>query len=719
MHKLIKELRRREVFRTAGLYVGIAWIVVEVSSVLFDAFEAPDWALQAVIIIAIIGLPVTVVLAWIFDITDHGIEVQAEATDTQVIPFGGRRTDFVVIGVLSVALIFSIYLNIFGKGAAVVEEIEPILMLIADFENTTGDTLFEGTLEEALQIGIEGAPFITTYQRSAAKKLAVELNPGSLLDEAAARLVAVREDIALVLAGRIEEDNGRYEFAVRAIDPEDGSVVAKSNTRAKDKLEVLGAIGELAGDLREELGDKSLDRERMAAKETFTAKSLEAAKSYITAQDLQDQGKDDEAIAHYAKAIELDPDFGRAYSGWALSALNLGNTDEANRLWEQSLTYMDTMTERERLRTLGLYYSLATRNYSKAIETYQQLVAKYPADDAAHNNLAVLNFLTLDFDAALAAGEKVLGIYPNVSIYRGNYLLYAMYAGDFETAVTEAQQLLQAEPGYFKAWLPIAASALVNNDTEAARQAYQNMADSGDQGAATAALGLADTAIFAGDFETARDLLEAGVEQDLADGNSYVAAAKYMAIADAYDAEGNSALAAEAADRALAVSNDEPWVIAAALTYLSAGRVEQAQSIADELANQLQPQSRAYGMMISGLIASRDGRHVEAIETLTEAIALADLWLLRFSLGKAYLTADYHAEAIGEFMICKDRHGEATSLFLDDFPTYRFMVPLTYWLGVAQDGLGMSSAAAENFQTFLALRPNGGKLTDDAEQRLK
>jgi hypothetical protein len=83
----------------------------------------------------------------------------------------------------------------------------------------------------------------------------------------------------------------------------------------------------------------------------------------------------------------------------------------------------------------------------------------------------------------------------------------------------------------------------------------------------------------------------------------------------------------------------------------------------------LQPQSRAYGMMFNGLIASMQGRHVEAIETMTEAIALADLWLLRFSLGKARIAAGYQAEAIGEFMICKGRHGEATSLFLDDFPT--------------------------------------------------
>jgi len=140
-------------------------------------------------------------------------------------------------------------------------------------------------------------------------------------------------------------------------------------------------------------------------------------------------------------------------------------------------------------------------------------------------------------------------------------------------------------------------------------------------------------------------------------------------------------LAADTAEKALATSNNEPWVIAAALTYLSAERIEQATAIA-------------------------------------EAIALADLWLLRFSLGKAYLAAGYQAEAIGEFMICKGRHGEATSLLLDDFPTYRYMVPLTYWPGVAQYGLGMRSAAAENFQNFLALRPNGGALTDDASQRI-
>jgi hypothetical protein len=97
MKKFIRELRRREVFRTAGLYVGVAWILIEVASVFFDAFGAPDWALQAIIILAVIGFPVTLVLAWIYDITESGIHVQADPTDTIIVPFGGRRMDFVVM----------------------------------------------------------------------------------------------------------------------------------------------------------------------------------------------------------------------------------------------------------------------------------------------------------------------------------------------------------------------------------------------------------------------------------------------------------------------------------------------------------------------------------------------------------------------------------------------------------------------------------------------
>ena len=218
MKRFIRELRRREVFRTAGLYVGVSWILIEAASVMLPTFDAPEWIMRAVVIVTLVGFPVMLVLAWVYDATSHGISVQADPTDTIIAPIGSRKMDFAVIGVLSVALIFSIYLNI-NSGPSVIVEPDPVSILIADFENTTGDALFSGTLEEAIQIGIEGASFITTYDRTAAQQLANEITPGSVLDEAAARLVSVREDIGIVLAGRIEEDDGRYEFVVRAIEP--------------------------------------------------------------------------------------------------------------------------------------------------------------------------------------------------------------------------------------------------------------------------------------------------------------------------------------------------------------------------------------------------------------------------------------------------------------------------------------------------------------------
>lgn len=688
MQRLIRELRRREVFRTAGLYVGIAWIAIEGASVLLPAFEAPDWVLRALIIAAIIGFPIMLVLAWIYDVSDKGIEVQGDPTDTVVVPFGGRKTDFIVIGVLSVALIFSVYLNV-TSGPDEIESHEPVSVLIADFVNETGDELFDGTLEQALQIGIESAPFVTGYRRDAALKLAATLAPIAALDEAAARLVAVREGVKLVMAGSIIEDNGRYTLYVRAIDPKGGEIMTSAEVDAKDKLDVLAAVGELSGDLREELGDSSLDRDKLRISETFTAKSLEAAQAYSKAQSLQYNGKYEESVEFYRAAIAEDEHFGRAYSGLALSLGSLGHSDEADATWKLALQNLGSMTERERLRTLGLYYSRVTRNREKAIETYSALIEKYPADDAAHNGLAIQHFYTLNFDAALEAGGKLLEIYPSSVMGRSNYALYAMYASDFDTAVTEADKVRELDPDYFKAWLPIAMQALANNDTAAAVQAYDQMAGLGARGASTASLGRADVAIFEGDYEAARSILLEGIAADEAAGSRYYAATKYVALAQSEAASGDMAAALHALSQGLELSARDAQNVPAALLYIEAGELDRAREIAATLGAQLQPASRAYGMMIDALVLLEEGEMVLAIDKLTAALNLADLWLIRYYRGRAYLEAGFAAEAMDEFTACIDRQGEATAVFLDDLPSYRYMADVPEWLGRAQEGLGL------------------------------
>ncbi len=715
MHRLFRELRRREAFRTVGLYVGIAWIVIEASSVLLPTFDAPEWAMRTIVIVTFIGFPITVVLAWVYDITDSGIVKQTDSTDTYVPPLGSRKMDFVVIGVLSIALIFSVYINIMS-GPAAVEAKEPLSILIADFDNQTGDELFNGSLELALQIGIEGAPFVTSYRRDAAKKLASELKIAATLDEAAARLVAIREGIKLILVGSIAEEGDKYDISVKSVDPMTGEVIANVNVVAKSKLEVLTAVGVLAGELREELGDDSLDE--LVASETFTATSLEAVQAHMTAQSLQYNGKYGESVEYYQKAIEHDPKLGRAYAGWATSARSLGRVEDAAELWEKALANLDRMTERERLRTLGLYYSEVTRNRQKSIENYKALIEKYPADDAAHNGLAIQYFYILDFENALKAGSVVLDIYPRSVMGRSNYALYAMYAGDFDTAVTAAGKVRELDPSYFKAWLPIAMKAMSESDYVAAGNAYGEMAGTGTMGASTATLGLADVAIYTGEYDKARKILTAGIAADEKVGNNYGMAAKHMALAEALNGLGHRADMLDALIKGLALNSRESSVVPAGLMYIAADMVDDAEVLAKRLSQKLHPQSRAYANLIRGLIHQNSGRHVEAIDALNEGLLMADLWLLRFHIGRAYFDAGFFAEALDEFIAADNRQGEATSIFLDDLPTYRYLATLPYWLGRAQEKLGMKDMAAKNYTIFIARRPESDPLADDARQRM-
>ena len=718
MKKLIIELRRREVFRTAGLYVGICWILIEGASVVLPTFDAPDWLLRAMIIAAVIGFPVTVVLAWIYDVSDKGIVVQPDATDTVVVPFGGRKGDFIVIGVLTVALIFSVYLNIKGSQGEP-EPLEPVSILIADFDNRTGDPLFDGTLEQTLNIGIEGASFITAFNRSAALSQVEKFRQGGgKLDAEAARLVAVREGIKLVLSGSVSETGGRYEFIVHAVDAATGEPVIEVEERAADKASVLGVVSEIAGIIREELGDTSFDEESLRGTETFTASNLEAAKAYTDAQHLAYTGDYEAAAERYEQAIAHDPNFGRAYSGWALAAFNLGRDDEAAELWQKALEHMNTMTERERHRTLGLYYMAVTRNYQKAIESYSALVDKYPADGAGHNNLAVAYFATLDFEAALEEGRRVLEIYPSNLFYQQNFALYAMYAGKFDLAEERAREVVDADETRFYAWLPIAIAELSRGDLESARDSYRRMAETGDGGASLASLGLADIALYSGDYEQAVSILQAGIDADIAAENLRATATKYIALAEAHAGIGNVEASMQAIEAALDVSQGLARQVPAALAHIEHGHVDMARSMGQELTEQLQAQRRAYGNMILGIIDLQDGQHAAAIDRMTAAIGFSDHWLIRFYLGKAYLAAGSAVEAMDEFETLEARRGEAAALFLDDLPTWRYLATLPYWRGRAQEAARMTDAARSSYQQYLERRPADDPLAVDARQRL-
>jgi len=595
----------------------------------------------------------------------------------------------------------------------------PVSVLIADFDNQANDPVFTGALEQALNIGIEGASFITSYSRTTALQTAQRLNPGSTLNLAAARLVAEREGINYVLTGRIAPSGSGYQLTVKAIDPASGKERADVTQPVASKAAVLAGITTVASGLRDALGDTTPETDRRANQETVTARSIEALHSYSLAQDLSSTGRWVESIEHYQAAIKVDPNFGRAYSGWATSLYNLGRRDESKAVWDKALPLMDSMTDREKYRTLGAYFLGPGLSYKEAIDNYTKLVAAYPTDRAGEHNLALAYFQALDLPQAIAHGRRAVDIYPRDTRARNNLALYLMYAGDFKTAAEEANKVLADNPAQYKAFLPLAAAAFAANDLAGARDAYGRMAKIGAAGSSLSAYGLADLAMYEGKWQDAEKILLAGIGEDEKSNNRVARAGKLIALAEIRLAQGQNPQALAAIKDALAIREDAT-LAPAALMSLKAGRAADARAIADELSKQFQPRSRAYGAIVRAEMSRASGRLVEAADALAPAQALADVWLGRFVLGTINVEAGRHAAALGELNQCLKRRGEATSIFLDDLPTFRYLAPLRYWTARAQEGLGNASAAAEDYRAFLALRAEDSRdpLVLDARKRV-
>jgi tetratricopeptide (TPR) repeat protein len=592
-------------------------------------------------------------------------------------------------------------------------------VLIADFDNQTGDRVFNQLVESALSVSLEGASFIDSYARSDAQRLLSQISTGQRLDVPNARVLAQREGIDIVVGGSIRSEGSRFRIEVEAIDPVPGTVLAKRSVTADDRDEVLSAIGQLGADVRAALGDSTSQSAIASGRETFTAASLEAASSYIQGQELLNASRYAEAIPFFKKAVSLDPQFGRAYASWAVSSYYLGQRDESVRLYNQAFAMTERMSERERLRTFGTYYLTVGQAYQEAAGNYTKLVELYPADRVGYGNLAVAQFYLLNFPKALDAGRRALALYSASPKLRYNVALYALYSGDFASAAAEAAEVIKTDPSYFQAYTPLALSAIVTG-SEPAGPIYERMAAASERGASRAAIGISDLAFYEGRYGDVISALPPAIAANEKAGDRTAAAAKNVLLAEAQLARGARDRAVAAAEQALQDSRSESVMLAVARIFVGARREAQARDLAAELSKQTQGYSRAYADVVRAEIALANGQTADAIESLRAAQKSADLWLVHFLLGRVWVEAGRFPEALAEFDACVRRRGEATAIFLDDIPSVRYLAPLPYWHGRAQEGLGLSAQAAANYKQFLAIRTGApdDALAKEARARL-
>jgi eukaryotic-like serine/threonine-protein kinase len=621
-------------------------------------------------------------------------------------------------GVLVIALIaISLW---FANRAPSPKEHPPLPVLIADFDNNTGEAVFDAVLEQALEVGLEEASFISSYKRASARTIAQKINPGAVrMSRDTARLVAQREGIPIVLAGSVAKAGSEYRLSVEAVDSVSGKVGAKRQVAAKNKEDVFAKMANLAVRIRRDLGDTEAESAKLIEKETFTSSSIEAAQSYAVAQNLLGgSGKWREALGPFLRAIQLDPNFGRAYAGLAVCYRNLGQSQESEKYYQEAMKHIDRMTDREKYRTRGGYY-IWKKNYAQAIEQYEALIKQYPADRVGLSNLALAYFYGRDVASALKQQRKALEIWPSSLPVRGNLALYAMYAGEFDAAGAEAAKVIGMDATYWTAYVCRAVSETAKGHLPQAREIYQKLATVNSDGASISVVGLADLAAYEGKFTDSISILEKGIAVDVANKNSGDAARKLAALADARLHLGQKPLAITAAEKAVVASKDDQILFEAASVYVKADRIPEALDLAKALKERLEPDPQAYANLIQAKVQLLKGDRVEAIRLLETTLKSLNLWIGRFELGLAYLEAGAFPEASSQFEQCMKRRGEAMALFLDDAPTMRYLPPIYYYLGRAQEGQGAPNAA-DSYRTFLSIKTGSEKdpLVSDAQQRL-
>jgi tetratricopeptide (TPR) repeat protein len=534
-------------------------------------------------------------------------------------------------------------------------------------------------------------------------------------------LLSQREGINAVVNGSIEPAKGGYLIKSWAQDPVSGKTLASADQTIRNKTDVLKAADYLSTRLRAGLGIIPADSAEALIKETFTTNSLEAMKAYADAQELDAQGKEPEAIAAYMRALDHDPNFGRAFAGLAVAYYAQGEWQLADKYFTEAMNRIEQMTDREKHRTRGGYY-LFKNNFKRAIEEYTALLKHFPKDIAGHTNLALAYFFGYKMPEAFQEGLLALEVEPDNLDHRYNQSWYALASGDFDRAKLEARKTLEIDPKYAKAFIVLALAEMAEGRTAEAVKMYEQAEGLDPMGASYALTGLADLALYEGRLEDAVAILKKGISADIENKSAYRAAIKSVMLAQAYLDQAKNTLAVEAADQALKTNDREEIMCAAGRIYLDAGQEDKARSMAGELGKKVQDVHLAYSKLLGGYLSLKRGDTANALKLFDEAQGLVDTWLGRFALGQAYLEAEAFAEAAAEFEKCEKRKGEAMAFFLNDLPTSYYLDTLDYYIGRALEGQGKGEAAKESYQKFLNIRANadlGQALVADAQKRFR
>jgi serine/threonine protein kinase/Flp pilus assembly protein TadD len=328
---------------------------------------------------------------------------------------GIRRHKTVAFVVLAALLISSASAAFFffNREPALTEKDD---ILLADITNTTGDSVFDGTLKQALAVQLGQSPFLNIFPEDRVRETLRYMgrSPDERVTREIAREICQREGLTALLVGSIASLGSHYVITLETLNSQTGDALAREQVEAESKEQVISKLGEAATKLREKLGESLASIRRFDTPlAQATTSSLEALKAYTLGRDLGRKGKYIEAVLFLKRAAELDPNFAAAYASLALMHTNSGEDHLAAGDAERAFELRGRTSEREKFFISNMYYTLTTQEIDKSTEGLELWKQTYPRDAVPRNNLSRNYALMGQYDKAVEEAGEAIRLEPN------------------------------------------------------------------------------------------------------------------------------------------------------------------------------------------------------------------------------------------------------------------------------------------------------------------
>lgn len=492
-----------------------------------------------------------------------------------------KRGALLILGVLLLAGLATVFWYVKHRRTPVLTDKDTILL--TEFENKTGEEVFDRTLRQGLAVQLQQSPFLDIFPetRTRATLQLMSLSPDERVTRERAREICQRQGLKAFIAGTIVKFDRNYSITLEALNGQTGDQVALVQVEAEGKDQVLKALSRAATELREQLGESLSSIQEFDAKLEVTTSSLEALKEYALGRAEQDRGQFFKAIEFYKRATEMDPNFAVAWLGLGLQYANTSQPGLAADCLSKAFALSDRVSEDERARITYFYYQIVTGELEKAIEAQAAYARSYPREARGPGNLGNLYSITGQFEKAVTATSLAQQLNPNTTIWPGNLAEALIGLNRFDEARDVCQRALAQKLDSSSIRERLFTVAFVTGDEQGWRQQVAWAEGRTDEYRATYWLTQAKS--FGGHWRESNEHLRRAIDIALrADAKEVVAIyTADQAVRAAW--LGRFPQSLELAQSALKIERNRNVLTRAALAFALAGEAAKAQPLIQEL----------------------------------------------------------------------------------------------------------------------------------------